>query len=84
MIAVDAPFNVTYGKTPLLIRPRKVGGSTVFVVAFPDDRQPLVLTRATGQNRPVFWTSIPEGRQKEAEEIGPLITEYYQSQVGGK
>jgi hypothetical protein len=25
---------------------------------------------------PFFWTSIPEGRQKEAEGVGKLIEEY--------
>ena len=39
-------------------------------------KKPLVLTRATGQDSDRFWTSIPQGRQKEAEEIGPLIGEY--------
>jgi len=26
-------------------------------------------------NAPFFWTSIPEGRQKEAEGVGKLIEE---------
>lgn len=84
MIDQYSPFSIQVGQLSLHVRPRKVGGAMVFVVHFPDQRQPLALTKATGENRPVFWTSIPEGRQKEAEEIGPFITAYYQSQVAGK
>lgn len=78
MIDMDSPFSIEQGSQSLHIRPRKVGGAMVFVVHFPDQRLPLAITKASGENRPVFWTSIPEGRQKEAEQIGPLITAHYQ------
>lgn len=47
-----------------------------FRVTFSSDRSPIVVARAEGQKRPYFWTSIPEGRQKEAEGVGILIEEY--------
>lgn len=49
----------------------------VFVIKFQDGTAPLVVTRAHGEKKPVFWTSIPEGRQKEADLIGPLIADHY-------
>lgn len=78
MIDMDSTFSIEQGSQSLHIRPRKVGGAMVFVVHFSDHRLPLAITKASGGNRPVFWTSIPEGRQKEAEQIGPLITAHYQ------
>ena len=47
-----------------------------FKVWFSSKRQPLVVARAKGMDAPFFWTSIPEGRQKEAEGVGKLIEEY--------
>lgn len=77
MIDLISPFTVKIGEKKLKITLRKAGGSTVFVAEFPDGNQPLVVTRANGEKNPVFWTSIPEGRQKEAEGVGPLITAHY-------
>lgn len=51
-------------------------GYIAFHIAFSSDREELTLARAAGQNHPYFWTSIPEGRQKEAEGVGKLIEEY--------
>ncbi len=42
-----------------------------------ENKPPVVITRANHFNEKKFWTSIPEGRQKEAEKIGPLIEEYF-------
>ncbi len=53
------------------------GTQTVYQVVFSDGRKPLVLTRATHANALHFWTSLPEGRQEEAQQIGPLIEEHY-------
>ncbi len=49
----------------------------IFRIQFAYNQAPLVITRAVHANANHFWTSIPEGRQKEAEEIGPLISEYF-------
>lgn len=51
----------------------------VFQVEFSSARKPLVIARAAGMNVPFFWTSIPEGRQKEAEGVGKLIEEYLET-----
>jgi hypothetical protein len=47
-----------------------------FRVTFTSSREPIIVARAEGEQRPFFWTSIPEGRQKEAEGVGKLIEEY--------
>ena len=53
-----------------------ISNQVIFHVVFPDGKPPLVLTRATTHEQQRFWTSIPQGRQKEAEEIGTLIAEH--------
>jgi hypothetical protein len=50
---------------------------TVYQVAFSDGRPPLVVTRATGKDIGRHWTSIPEGRLTEAQQVGSLIEQYY-------
>ena len=47
-----------------------------FRIEFSSKRNPLIIVRAAGMNVPFFWTSIPEGRQREAEGVGKLIEEY--------
>ena len=62
----------------VFIKVKRLGlpGHTAFKVSFSSSRKPLVVARAHGADRPVFWTSVPEGRQKEAEGVGALIEEY--------
>ncbi len=45
-------------------------------VVFSSKREPIVITSAKHADGAKFWTSIPEGRQKEAEGVGKLIDEY--------
>ena len=54
-------------------------GYTAFRIVFSSKRQPLVVARATNADAARFWTSIPEGRQKEAEGVGKLLEEYFKS-----
>jgi len=35
--------------------------------------KPLILIRVAGGETPHYWTSVPPGREKEAQEIGWLI-----------
>ncbi len=69
-------FELDYKGDKLKVQEHTISGTTVFRIAFPDSRKPLMVTSATRSNYTDFWTSIPEGRQKEAEEIGALISEY--------
>ena len=85
MLDMTRKFELLYGSKKLEVTPVKAGGNYVFVVKFTDGtRHPLSLTRASGMDKPKFWTSIPEGRQKEAEAIGPFITAHYQEHAAVK
>lgn len=48
----------------------------IFHIDFAGARKNLTITVGYGRKDEKFWTSIPEGRQKEAEEIGKLIANY--------
>jgi hypothetical protein len=74
-------FEITYKETVMQVERLKLAGYNAFRVVFNNSkRQPLVVARATNANAVHFWTSIPEGRQKEAQGMGKLIEEYFQSQ----
>ena len=77
MVDMKQAFTVSlYGKT-LSVEPVKKGSSYFFMIVFPDGTARLAITRATRDDQSKFWTSVPEGRQQEAERIGPLIVGYY-------
>lgn len=73
------PFILTYNNIRIRVQRHSLQGTFVYHIVFEDKRPPLVITRALTENEVKWWTSIPEGRQPEAEEIGPLIAEYIQS-----
>ena len=58
-----------------------VANQTIYRVVFQDKRIPLVITRALTENASHWWTSIPEGRQREADAMGPLIENFIKSQT---
>lgn len=66
-------LSLFYGSVRIIARKYVVRKRTVYHVVFADRRTPIVLTVALRQNGESFWTSVPEGRQREAEEIGALI-----------
>ena len=53
-----------------------ITGYVAYKIEFSSQRKPLIIARAKGKEAPYFWTSIPEGRQKEAEGVGLLIEQY--------
>jgi hypothetical protein len=55
-------------------------GHVAFRIEFSSTRKPLVIARATDAEAAKFWTSIPEGRQPEAEGVGKLIEAYFKSE----
>ncbi|HEY8658716.1 MAG TPA: hypothetical protein VIL78_06750 [Hanamia sp.] len=57
-----------------------VSHQIIYRVIFSDNRSPLVVTRAFTDSAVHWWTSIPEGRQREAEEIVQLIEKYLETQ----
>lgn len=72
-------FQLDFRQGKIQVQRHSIGAQVIFRVVFSDNRAPLVVTRATHGNAYKFWTSIPEGRQKEAEEVGTLISEYFKS-----
>lgn len=76
---ISASFQIVWREKELEVIPKKVGGDLVYIVRFPDRTPSLMLTLASKEKGGHFWTSVPEGRQKEAEVFGPMITEHYQA-----
>jgi len=74
---LSSPFQLQWRDKDLTVIPKKVGGDWVYIIRFPDGRPSLMLTLATQEKGGHFWTSVPEGRQKEAELIGPMIADHY-------
>lgn len=72
----DQHFSITVGKVTLDCTRLMLPMYVAFRVTFSSNREPIVIARAKGRDAPFFWTSIPEGRQKEAEGVGTLIEDY--------
>ena len=72
------PFILTFNNSRIRVQRHTIQGTFVYHIVFEDKRPPLVITRALDANATRWWTSIPEGRQEEADQVGPLITEYIQ------
>lgn len=68
-------FVIELSDIVMTVTSHQIGGDEVFHIVFSDPRPPLVVYEALGGNRP-FWTSIPQGRQKEAEFFGARIEAY--------
>jgi len=77
MRPVETPFEIESDRATISVSEHSVAGERVFYLEFPDQRKPLKLIvaekRPTGEK---FWTSIPQGRQEEAEKFGKLIAAY--------
>jgi hypothetical protein len=52
-----------------------IKGDEIFRIVFSDNRPHLIVTEAIAGSQP-FWTSVPQGRQKEAEFFGARIAEH--------
>jgi len=65
-------FELDYKNERVRVERRLFANQVIYRVLFSNKSTPLALTRTTDNVRK-FWTSVPEGRQKEAEEIGLLI-----------
>lgn len=74
---LSSPFQIIWREKELEVIPKKVGSDWVYIVRFPDRTPTLMLTHASKEKGGHFWTSVPEGRQVEAEQIGPMIAEHY-------
>jgi hypothetical protein len=77
-MAVEETHEANYRGGKIKFQRHTIGGhTTVYRIAFSDGRPPLVITRAVGEEIGKHWTSIPEGRFNEAEEMGLIIEDYF-------
>lgn len=74
-------FEITSHGVTLSVKRMEVAKAIVYQVIFSSKRKAIVVTKATDRDATQFWTSIPEGRQREAEGVGKLIDEYYQKAI---
>ena len=79
MREVEQPFDLEVNGRMLKVSEHELAGKRVFHVNFGAGSKPLVITVALAPSGKKFWTSIPQGRQHEAEEIGKLIAEHIRS-----
>ena len=75
MVDMEAPFTIEY-EGIATVTEHEVEETRVFHIAFTGSRKALVITVAEGPGGKKWWTSVPQGRQKEAEEVGRLIATY--------
>ena len=79
MIGLDKNFQIQFAGVPLQVETIEVPKQVLFRISFPDQRLPLMIGRVYNADQQKFWTSIPEGRLKEAQQIGPLIEARYRA-----
>ena len=79
MVSENETFDLAFGNAVMRVEEIKVPGQTFFIVNFSNEIPQLRLLRSIDINGSKFWTSIPEGRQNLAEQVGPLIENYYRS-----
>lgn len=80
MLLTNQPFKLELNGVVLDITELSLPKYTAFRVVFSSARPPIVVARTKDANKNIFWTSIPEGRQKEAEGVGKLIEGYIQKE----
>ncbi len=75
----DEIFELELNGVKMVAQQLNLPGYTAFRVTFDSPRPVIVVARANDFNATKFWTSVPEGRQKEAEGVGALIETYLKS-----
>jgi hypothetical protein len=76
MRGIELPFELVVDERTVRVSEHDLAGKRVFHVDYGSGLRPLVITVGISSRDKKFWTSIPEGRQAEAERIGKLIGEY--------
>lgn len=72
----DEEFEIDIQGLILTVTSHIINGDEIFRIVFSDNRPPLIITEAIAGSKP-FWTSVPQGRQKEAEFFGAQIAEHF-------
>lgn len=74
--AMEAPFDIEYEGVIGKVSEHHLEDMRVFRIIFNSTRNPLVITVAEMPGGKKWWTSVPQGRQKEAQEVGKLIADH--------
>lgn len=70
-------FEIDYQGSAMQIAEHRLPSGRVFYIEFAQPKvKPLVITVAEDDEGHRFWTSLPEGRQEEATEIGRLVAAF--------
>ena len=73
-------FEIDYCGTPIEVAEHRLRSGRVFHIDFHEQSvKPLVITVAHTDKGAKYWTSLPEGRQNEAEKFGKLVANYIRS-----
>lgn len=78
MLFEQENFEAEFQGVKIRIQEHDIGKTKVFRVDFEDKRNPLSITRILTPNGKV-WTSIPQGRSREAQLIGEIIVEQFKN-----
>jgi hypothetical protein len=69
-------FEVELNGKIVQVSDHTIKSARVFHIIYPDRQLPLNITIAEDKDGTKFWTSLPEGRQEEAEIAGKVIARY--------
>jgi len=69
-------FDIELNGQVISVSSHEIKSARVFHVVYPDSKTPLNITIAENSDGEKFWTSVPEGRQEEAEFAGRIIAAY--------
>jgi hypothetical protein len=75
----DEQFEMNFSDRMITVQQVQLPGQVFFKISFRPGEPPLVILRATGVDGQKFWTSMPEGQQELAEQVGWLIEQRYRS-----
>jgi hypothetical protein len=73
---MELPFDIEYKGLTAKVQQIGYDENRIFNITFSDNRKPLVITVSVKRDGTKWWTSVPQGRQIEAEEVGKLIAMY--------
>jgi hypothetical protein len=76
MREIELPFEILYKGKNVKVSEHSIDDKRVFRVYLD---KPLSITVGETRSEQKFWTSVPQGRQLEAEETGKLIAAYIRS-----
>jgi hypothetical protein len=80
-MAVEQQFEIIFQGQVADVAGYRFKNGRVFRIQFGQPTlKPLVITVAHDSEDKKFWTSMPEGRQELAEEIGKLVAAFIRNQ----